>query len=142
MMNSYHKIIELKPVKNSDIFFLFELLLGRVLNENISHKKQPLYKKHVIFVKSKPYKNWYIIYLGGQKIGSIYLTNQNEIGVHLNKKNKTTIILSKSLKILMQKNPKKRYLVNVSPKNVQLSQLLKKLGFRVLQKTYELYTKK
>lgn len=133
--------IELKSVKKSDLNFLFELLHERKWIENISHKKIPTYKKHVEFVMSKPYIKWYIIYKENQRIGSIYLSKQNEIGIHLIKKNKTIPILSDSIKILMVKNPKSRYLVNVSPKNLLLLKLLKKQRFKLLQQTYELRVK-
>ena len=52
---------------------------------NISHKKMPVYNKHVSFVSAKPYSKWYVIFYGINKAGSIYLTSQNEIGIFIKK---------------------------------------------------------
>ena len=77
-------ISTLKPVTNSDIEFLFELLKERTPTQNISHQKMPTYQEHEEFVKSKPYEKWYIIYneMYGS-VGTIYLTKNNEIGLFL-----------------------------------------------------------
>ena len=76
------KVIVLKEVQKSDCSFLYELLSERKLYENISHKKNPTYAKHIKFVMSKPYTKWFIIYHQKEKVGSIYLTKQDEIGIH------------------------------------------------------------
>ncbi len=45
------------------------------------------------------------------------------------------------LKKLIQKNPKKRYLANVSPKNKNSINFFKKNKFRLIQYTFELNNK-
>ena len=136
------KVIVLKEVQKSDCSFLYELLSERKLYENISHKKNPTYAKHIKFVMSKPYTKWYIIYYGKEKIGSIYITKQDEVGIHFkeqlqaNVKPKSALWLQ-VLKIMMKKNPRNRYLVNINPRNTGMKNFLKKAGFELIQYTYE-----
>ena len=136
------KVIVLKEVQKSDCSFLYELLSERKSYENISHKKNPTYVKHVKFVMSKPYAKWYIIYYGKEKIGSIYITKQDEVGIHFkeqlqaNLKPKSALWLQ-VLKIMMKKNPRNRYLVNINPSNTGMKNFLKNAGFELIQYTYE-----
>ena len=140
------KTVVLKEVQKSDCPFLYELLSERKSYENISHKKNPTYAKHIKFVISKPYAKWYIIYSRMEKIGSIYLTKQDEIGIHFKEslhptlKPKSTLYLQ-VLKIIMKKNPRKRYLVNISPRNTWMKNFLKNAGFELIQHTYEISKK-
>ena len=54
----------MRPVRPlDDAQFLFELLNERAPRANISHKKMPTYTSHVNFIKSKPYKKWYIVFV-------------------------------------------------------------------------------
>ena len=105
---------------------------------NISHKKMPTFNEHVNFVLSKPYSKWYIILQGIKKIGTIYLSKQNEIGLFLKKEFNIANIKKVVLKLMIEKNPKKRYLANVNPKNKELIKFFKKNNFKLLQYTYEL----
>ena len=81
-----------------------------------------------------------------EKIGSIYLTKQDEIGIHFKEslhptlKPKSTLYLQ-VLKIIMKKNPRKRYLVNISPRNTWMKNFLKNAGFELIQHTYEISKK-
>ena len=122
--------IVLKEVRKSDCLFLYELLSVRKPNENISHKKNPTYAKHVNFVMSKPYSKWYIIYHATEKIGSIYLTKQDEIGIHFKEQNITNKIRSKVLKM-----------ININPRNTSLRNFLKNEGLELIQHTYEISKK-
>ena len=130
--------IELKLIRKSDVDFLYEILSERTTNENISHKEMPTYKKHVKFVLSKPYKKWYIIYYKKQKFGSIYLTNLNEIGIHFKKIPISDFLITKSIDLLINKNPGKRFLINISPNNPKFIKIIKKRGLKLIQHTYEL----
>ena len=136
------KVIVLKEAQKSDCLFLYELLSERKSYENISHKKNPTYAKHVKFVMSKPYTKWYIIYHGKEKIGSIYLTKQDEIGIHFKESLKAnlqpkSVFWLRVLKITMKKNPRNRYLVNINPRNTRMKNFLKNAGFELIQYTYE-----
>ena len=130
--------IELKPVRKSDIDFLYELLTERSPDENISHKIMPTYKKHSKFVMSKPYKKWYIVYHKKQKLGSLYLTNLNEIGIHFKKTTIPDFFITKSIELLIRTNPGKRFLINISPKNKKLLKIIKNKKYPLIQYTYEL----
>ena len=105
---------------------------------NISHKKMPTYNQHVAFVSAKPYSKWYVILYGTNKAGSIYLTSQNEIGIFIKKSFQNKQIGNIVLHKLIQKNPKKRYLANVSPQNKKSVRFFKNNGFKLIQYTFEL----
>ena len=130
--------IKLKPVSKSDYRFLYDLLMERNPRANISHKKMPVYNKHVSFVSAKPYSKWYVIFYGVNKAGSIYLTSQNEIGIFIKKSFQNKQIGNIALRKLIQKNPKKRYLANVNPKNKKSIRFFKNSGFKLIQYTFEL----
>jgi|SaaInlStandDraft_4_1057021.scaffolds.fasta_scaffold09423_3 RimJ/RimL family protein N-acetyltransferase len=136
-MNSKKKIT-LTPIKKDDHRFLFELLEQRQLFANISHKKMPTWDEHVEFVKSKPYLKWYVVVHKDNKVGSIYLSKQHEIGIHIFKKYEKESIQIESIKQLMSLNSKIKFRANVSPKNKKYITLFKKLGFEMIQHTYEL----
>jgi hypothetical protein len=130
-------MIVLKTITNSDIRFLFDSLKERNSNVSISHKKMPSYEQHVKFVKSKPYSKWYVILKGKEKIGSIYLSKNDEIGISILEDYKKKNIEKYVLKLLMKKNPRKRFLANVSPNNKKLISFFKDNGFKLIQYTYE-----
>ena len=130
--------IKLKLVSKYDYRFLYNLLKERDSRTNISHKKMPAYNEHVEFVKSKPYKKWYVVKYGSQKIASIYLTSQNEIGIFIKKTHQNKNLGGTIMFKLIQKNPRQRYLANVSPKNKISEKFFKSQGFKFIQRTYEL----
>ena len=130
--------IKLKSIAKSDHRFLYQQLKERNPSANISHKKMPTYAEHVRFVMSHPYSKWYIIIHKNKKIGTIYLTKQNEIGIFIKNKVQGKLIGQRVLKLLMEKNPRKRYLANVSPKNKKSIAFFKKNGFKLIQYTFEL----
>lgn len=129
--------INLKPVDKSDIRFLYNQLKERDPKINISHKKMPTYTEHSKFVLTKPYSKWYIIIHKNKKIGNTYLTKTNEIGIFVLKEIEIKGIGKIVLEEIMKKNPRSRYLANVSPKNDKSSNFFKKNGFRLIQHTYE-----
>ena len=129
--------ISLKSVTNSDAKFLFDLLKERNPRVNISHKKMPTYNQHTKFIKSKPYSKWYIILKSRQKIGSLYLSKNDEIGIFLSKKFQGKNVGNFALNELMKKNPRKRFLANVSPKNKKSIEFFKKNDFKLIQYTFE-----
>ena len=84
MIQDVNDRIELKKIESEDYTFLYELLKKRDPIYNISHKKMPSYDEHEKFVRSKPYTNWYIIFLNKEKIGAAYLSFDDEIGICYN----------------------------------------------------------
>ena len=137
-MNKKENIIKLRLINNSDYKFLYDLLKNRDLRANISHKKMPTYKEHVKFVKSKPYTKWYIIENGRNQVGSIYLSKTDEVGIFLKKEKQKKNIGTIALNLLIQKNPRKRYLANVNPKNTISKNFFIKNRFHLLSYTYVL----
>ena len=129
--------ISLKSVTNSDVKFLFDLLKERDPRANISHRKMPTYSQHTKFIKSKPYSKWYIILKSKQKIGSIYLSKNDEIGIFLSKKFQGKNVGNFVLNELMGKNPRKRFLANVNPKNKKSISFFKNNNFKLIQYTFE-----
>ena len=53
--------IKLKIVSKSDYRFLYNLLKERDSKANISHKTMPTYTEHLRFIKSRPYRKWYVV---------------------------------------------------------------------------------
>ena len=84
--------------------FLFDLLKDRKPWESISHKKMPHYDEHVKFVRSKPYKKWYIIDYRGP-VGSIYLTHENQVGIFIERHNQGRKFGAKALNMLLEDSP-------------------------------------
>ena len=131
-------LVKLKTVSKSDYRFLYNLLMERNARANISHKKMPTYNKHVAFVSAKPYSKWYVILYDTNKAGSIYLSSQNEIGIFIKKSFQGKQLENIALRKMIQKNPKKRYLANVSPQNKKSIRFFKNDGFKLIQHTFEL----
>tara|TARA_B100000029_G_scaffold268186_1_gene263741 strand:+ start:385 stop:807 length:423 start_codon:yes stop_codon:yes gene_type:complete len=130
-------LITLKTVTKSDSKFLFDLLKERNPNANISHKKMPSYDEHVDFIKSKPYTKWYVILKSNEKVGSIYLSKNDEIGIFILKKFQGNNFGVYALNELLKKNPRKRFLANVNPKNKKSISFFKNNGFKLIQYTFE-----
>ena len=129
--------INFLTIEETDYKFLYELLLQRKKIVNISHKKMPTYEEHVKFIESEPYSKWYIIQIDDKKIGSIYLTKENEIGIHFFTQYEESERFQNVIKEFFLKEPQDRFVMNVSPKNEQYIDLAKKLGFHLVQHTYE-----
>ena len=129
--------VSLRTITNSDTEFLFKLLKERDPRANISHKKMPSYNQHVNFIKSKPYTKWYIIMKYKEKVGSIYLSKNDEIGIFLSKNYQGRNVGNYALTELIKKNPRKRYLANVNPKNKKSISFFKNNNFKLIQHTFE-----
>ena len=130
--------IKLKQVTKNDILFLYEILKNKNPNASISHKKMPSYDEHVEFVMSKPYTNWYIIECDKKNVGSTYLSKLDEIGISINEGYEFDQIAKTALKLLIKLNPRKRYLANVSPKDIRLQEFFLKSGFTGFENVYEM----
>ena len=129
--------LKLLPINEKDYEFLYKLLSERNQITFISHKKMPTYEEHVKFIESEPYSKWYIIQIDDKKIGSIYLTKENEIGIHFFTQYEESERFQNVIKEFFLKEPQDRFVMNVSPKNEQYIDLAKKLGFHLVQHTYE-----
>ena len=128
--------IELKPINEQDIDFLYGLLKEREGIVNISHKELPPFSEHEQFVKSSPYPYWDIILLNNERIGNIYLSNRDELGIFISKDFQSQGAGSIALQKFMKKVGKKRYLANINPTNYKSIQFFGKHGFTHIQNTY------
>jgi len=130
--------IKLINVTKLDCKFLYDLLKEREPKVNISHKKMPIYSQHVDFVMSKPYSKWYIIKIKNKRIGSAYLSKQDEIGIFIQKQFQKKGLGQTVLESIIRRNPRKRYLANINPKNTSSIKFFKNNAFKLIQYTYEL----
>ena len=117
---------------------LYNLLRERDALVNISHKLLPTWDKHVQFVESRPYQNWWFIYAGEQEVGACYLSHQNEIGIFIFKSRQGKGYGKEAIKAVIEKHGPGRYLANINPHNERSLGVFAKLGFKKIQETYEL----
>lgn len=135
--------IHLQSVKPENAEFLYLLLQERDESINISHRSMPSFEQHSKFVREWPsqYEAWYIICLGNQDIGSIYLTHRREIGIFFKKDFQGKGHGKDALKILMGLFPKESYLANIAPENLRSMNFFRRQSFKLIQHTYELRMK-
>tara|TARA_B100000963_G_C22562522_1_gene642097 strand:- start:956 stop:1420 length:465 start_codon:yes stop_codon:yes gene_type:complete len=135
--------------KRSHANTLFTILKNRKKKENISHKKLPTLSEHIKFIKSKPYRYWFIVEKEKKLLGTLYITRNNVISIKLLKKNKKIFIelltyVSKNIKPLglipTVRNP--NFSINLSPENKYYANLLLNIGAKKIQETYLLNEEK
>lgn len=119
---------------------LYELLLERKPEVNISHRVMPNWKQHLRFVASRPYAAWYLIRLDRDYVGAIYLTALGEIGIGIFERWQSAVIGPAAIKALMARHPRERFLANINPRNTAWLRMFRELDFKLLQRTYELRT--
>jgi RimJ/RimL family protein N-acetyltransferase len=120
--------------------FLYQMLEDRDPAVNISHLEMPSFEQHKAFVESKPYKAWYIIegtFYEDTWLGNCYLTHFNEIGVHILPSSQKQGYGRLAVKEIMKLHGPRRYLANVGNFNAKSQEFFKKLGFKLIQFTYE-----
>ena len=114
---------------------LYALLSERTPEQSISHRAMPTWFEHCAFVASKPYLAWYVIRVGNDFVGAIYLTHRHEIGVGIFREQQRRGYARAAVLRLMELYPGK-FLANVNPKNEASRKLWESLGFNLLQVTY------
>ena len=119
------------------LYFLYTLMAERQWYQNISHKELPCLDDHIRFVNSIPYTAWYVIEHEDSFVGSIYLTKHDEVGIFIAEGAKGKGIGGEALKELMCIHPRKHYLANINPLNINSINFFLAKGFNLLQKTYE-----
>ena len=62
-----------------------------------------------------------------KKIGSIYLTKENEIGIHFFTQYEESERFQNVIKEFFLKEPREKFVMNISPRNEQYIDLAKKL---------------
>jgi hypothetical protein len=122
---------------------LYELLKKR--KHNISHKSVPSKYEHNRFIKSHPYRAWYLIHNNNRCIGATYLQKNNCIGINIIN-NDFEILISvlkfifkhhKPLKEIKSERPPNFY-INVAPNNIKMRSQLNLIGAKKIQITYAL----
>jgi len=133
----------LKVKKTSDhIDVLYQIL--KVRKHFISNKRIPNYKEHSEFVKNHPYRHWFLLKKNKKFIGSIYITSLNTIGLDTYSI-KENMIESIFLRLFSKIKPlpeiksirPKSFSINISPSNRKLAVIIKNIGGKKIQSTYE-----
>ncbi len=138
----------LESIKPSEaqILTLYELLLAR--QHNISHKTRPNFDDHCTFVRSKPYRKWYLINRDNRAncaLGSVYVMKTNVIGLSL--PDSCAELMAPVLKgICALHRPlapiksvrQAEFVVNVAPSNAALAAALRDLGATLIQHSYRI----
>ena len=140
-MSISFKAIESPPSEN-EVNILYDLLCKR--NNFISHRSMPLFEDHETFVKSEPYRIWYLVYSDKEAIGSFYISNQNSIGINIENHQKIELI-DKIIKYieetylpmpLIKSIRTDKFHINVPPTNRFLINSLDQLSKKLIQITY------
>jgi len=125
----------------SQIESLFELLAQRL--HKISYKKVS-YVEHKLFVESHPYRDWFLIRLGENYVGSFYVSKDNVIGINLEDEYISLVVsqiinfVKESFKPLpaIPSVRSDKFAVNVPPSNLCLANALEAIDAKVAQITY------
>ncbi len=116
---------------------LYLMLQQREPIANISHKEMPKFYDHLQFIKSHPYKKWWMIKIDEACIGNAYLTNNDEIGLFILPSYQGKGHGQEALDIILQVT-KGRILANIAPANERSQAFFQRNGFKHIQQTYEL----
>lgn len=133
MSEAYLKVVD--PKSNWDINVLYTLLAERTPEQAISHKKMPTKEEHVAFVRSLPYKVWYLLIVEGDYVGSAYLTKANELGIFIFSEKKGHGYADSAIKQIMKRFSPPFY-ANINPENEASLKFFIELGFELVQVTY------
>lgn len=116
--------------------YLYALLTEREAHINISHRQMPTAEQHLAFVRSKPYRAWYLCHVKRRVVGAVYLTKHDEVGVFIFREHRGKGHGARAVKALLKKHPG-RLLANINPENTASLALFKALGFVPRQITLE-----
>ena len=128
------------------IAVLYALLQQRPAESRISHQAMPTYQQHIAFVKSMPYRMWFLIRVDGEFVGDLHATHLNEIGVFLFAAHRGKGYGAQAVKLFMARHkplaaiPAKRvrrWLAHIAPENDAVASFFRKLGFRKVQTTWQ-----
>ena len=124
---------------------MYELLLERTPEMNISHKIIPSLEEHCRFVRSLPYSYWYLIQMKEEgrpivNVGTIYLTDRREVGLFIFKKHKRKGYGTRAMLMLKEMHPGDFYF-NINPSNHKSIKFFEEMGAKHIQNTYALEEK-
>jgi len=136
------KLVNVHKCKDAETI-LYELLKERSSEEdrfvNIRHRALPPWRDHVRFVRSRPYRAWYLVFVEGECVGYVSLTRDDEVGIILFRAHRGKGYGPAAVRALMKKHPRPSYTANINPRNERSIRMFAKLGFAPLQNTYELH---
>lgn len=78
-----------------------------------------------------------LIILNNAKIGFITLSSLNEIIICIQKNTNWKRLVKRILKLFIHYNPRNRYTVNIKLENSDAINFFKRLGFKLIQYTFE-----
>ena len=126
---------------------LYEILKDRPDYANISHSVLPKWRDHILYIKSKPMRVWYLIKIGNDYVGQVSATRNNEIGIAILTPYRGKGYARQAIEKLMARHKPlpavrgRRYgnwVANINPKNAPSIALFEKAGFKHIQNTYTL----
>jgi RimJ/RimL family protein N-acetyltransferase len=129
-----------KDLCDSIEHFLYLLMSERDKIINISHTAMPTFANHVKFVKSKPYKHWYVLQQDKHpygKMGAIYLTNNNEVGIFLLRQYQGKGYGTKALLRLLRLHRERPVYANINPLNLRSIDFFTSHGFKDAVNVYD-----
>ncbi len=144
-------MIRLRSVYETKLasIYLYRLLEQRQPNESISHTEMPSTLAHQQFVRSKPYRAWFIIETmeNPEWVGAILLTQNNEIGISIDTEHRRKGYARAAIERLLRDyeplpaDASKRpgyFVANIAPTNPASIALFTGLGAVHIQNTYRL----
>lgn len=124
---------------------LYELLAERPPEATVTHQVMPSPEEHAAFVRTHPFRFWYVLDVGGDYVGALEATDRNELGVSVlirhQRKGYGRLALELFLKTHWPLPAIKAYrngawLANIAAYNHHSKFFFKKIGFRLIQETY------
>ena len=128
---------------------LYKLLQSRPVESRISHEVMPSFDDHAAFVRSKPFRMWFLIKVNDDFVGDLHVTEMNEIGVFLFRNYWGNGYGAKAVKVLMARHKPRgaitakrlgAWVAHISPKNDAGANFFRKLGFKKVEETWILRT--
>ena len=136
------KFTRVEPT-NEQIKLLYDLLEARKFN--ISNRTEALYESHETFVKTNPYRDWFIVNLNDRPVGSFYIQNDNSIGINLSEEEDYHLVRDIVEFVREVRTigaiPSVRYggfFINVPYKNSMLAAALQEIGATATQVSFVL----
>lgn len=114
---------------------LWILLAERPPEANISHREMPTIENHLAFIASRPYAHWYLVQVGEEYVGSVYLTKTRKVGIGILRGYQGRGYGPLAVKLIKKIHPG-RMLANIAPKNIKSIEMFTKLGYKMIQATY------
>lgn len=121
---------------------LYDLLKKR--KHNISHLSVPTYAEHMSFVRNSPYRDWILIKMLDEYVGSFYVTNMNTIGINILDEYIESVLPCVILEVKSRYAPLPEvksvragvFSINVAPSNSRVISILEGLGCGLTQVSY------